>query len=372
MSNCSAIKNAAKSGNGRPEPVRCREVTAPPTGIGRQTSAAEAGALALGRLENQADESEAGTASPAGDFPASRRGVSHGGGLEPRAPVSSRNPRRRWRRIPVEPSPSDGQPSNHAPPPGNLDLDAPIGAHVLGARAERVGIQHSPKRTVAKIPRAGSCGLAWRKIAVRPCDGTRFRLAGGLGRDRPIRGRLGGSAPGFLRAVEAPSQEERHGQPCDSKDHRPSPFVSIRNSPTGKVAHGTLATLTAAGCRTPPPPLAALVGLPPRGGYAGDFPAPEGGYAHLDNWRTREWYPALETAGVATRGRYHLRHTFATAASAGGVSLYELTRVRGTSLREIDRPYGHLAGDSEDSILGRLEARPSRSAIVRTRRRRPP
>jgi len=148
--------------------------------------------------------------------------------------------------------------------------------------------------------------------------------------------------------------------------------VSIRNSPTGKVAHGTLATLTAAGCRTPPPPLAALVGLPPRGGYSGDFPAPEGGYAHLDNWRTREWYPALESAGVAKRGRYHLRHTFATEASAGGVSLYELTRVRGTSLREIDRPYGHLAGDSEDSILGRLEARPSRSAIVRTRRRRPP
>src|SRR3954451_15297080 len=92
-------------------------------------------ALALGGLEDQADESEAGTASPAGDLPAPRRGVSHGGRLEPRAAVSSRNPRRRWRRIPVEPSPSEGQPSNYAPPPGNLEHDAPIGAHVFGARA---------------------------------------------------------------------------------------------------------------------------------------------------------------------------------------------------------------------------------------------
>jgi integrase len=52
------------------------------------------------------------------------------------------------------------------------------------------------------------------------------------------------------------------------------------------------------------------------------FPAPDGGHIDLANWRTREWYPALEAA-------------------------------------VIDRTYGHLARDSESAILARLEARSS-------------
>jgi hypothetical protein len=32
------------------------------------------------------------------------------------------------------------------------------------------------------------------------------------------------------------------------------------------------------------------------------FPAPEGGYINLDNWRTREWNDALDAAGIARRG----------------------------------------------------------------------
>src|SRR5262249_9652012 len=39
---------------------------------------------------------------------------------------------------------------------------------------------------------------------------------------------------------------------------------------------------------------------------------------------------------------YHLRHTFATEAVAAGVSIFELARVMGASVREIDRTYGHL------------------------------
>jgi integrase len=46
------------------------------------------------------------------------------------------------------------------------------------------------------------------------------------------------------------------------------------------------------------------------------FPAPEGGYVNLDNFRARDWYEALDAAGMARRGPYHLRHTFATAALA--------------------------------------------------------
>ena len=61
--------------------------------------------------------------------------------------------------------------------------------------------------------------------------------------------------------------------------------------------------------------------------------------------------------GIARRGPYHLRHTFATEALAAGVSIFELARVMGTSVKMIDRTYGHLARDSEEAIRARLDAR---------------
>lgn len=93
------------------------------------------------------------------------------------------------------------------------------------------------------------------------------------------------------------------------------------------------------------------------------FPAPSGGLLWLDNWRTREWYDALDAAGIARRGPYHLRHTFASEALAAGISIFELSRLMGASVREIDRTYGHLVRDSEDAIRGRLEARADRSGV---------
>lgn len=86
------------------------------------------------------------------------------------------------------------------------------------------------------------------------------------------------------------------------------------------------------------------------------FPAARGGHS-LDTWRTREWYPALDAAGIARRGPYALRHTFATEALAAGVSTFELARVMGTSVAMIDRTYGHLARDSEAAIRARLDTR---------------
>jgi integrase len=65
----------------------------------------------------------------------------------------------------------------------------------------------------------------------------------------------------------------------------------------------------------------------------------------------------LEAAGVEQRGPYALRHTFATEALAAGVSTFELARLMGTSVAMIDRTYGHLARDSHDAILARLDAR---------------
>jgi integrase len=93
------------------------------------------------------------------------------------------------------------------------------------------------------------------------------------------------------------------------------------------------------------------------------FPAPEGGYLNLDNFRNRECCDALDAAGIAKRGPYHLRHTFATEALAAGVSIFELSRLMGASVKTIDKHYGHLARDSEDAIRARLESRSKRSGV---------
>lgn len=87
------------------------------------------------------------------------------------------------------------------------------------------------------------------------------------------------------------------------------------------------------------------------------FPGDKGGHLNLNNWRNRVWYPAIEAAGVDKRGPYHLRHTFATEALASGVSVWQLSRLMGTSVEMIERHYGHMARDSEDVLRALLSAR---------------
>jgi integrase len=87
------------------------------------------------------------------------------------------------------------------------------------------------------------------------------------------------------------------------------------------------------------------------------FPAPEGGLLNLDNFRRREWGPAIEASGVRTPARiYDLRSTFASNALAAGVSVFQLARVMGTSVRMIERHYGALLDGSGAEIAGRLDA----------------
>jgi integrase len=86
------------------------------------------------------------------------------------------------------------------------------------------------------------------------------------------------------------------------------------------------------------------------------------------SWLT-EWYPALDAAGLRRRGPYQLRHTFATEALAAGISIFELARVMGASVKTIDRHHGHLARDSEQAIRARLDARRHALDVERERAR---
>jgi integrase len=87
------------------------------------------------------------------------------------------------------------------------------------------------------------------------------------------------------------------------------------------------------------------------------FPAERGGVLNLDNFRRREWAPAVEAAAIPTPARiYDLRSTFATNAIAAGVDLFVLARVMGTSIEMIERHYGTLLSGAAAEVAGRLAA----------------
>jgi integrase len=106
-----------------------------------------------------------------------------------------------------------------------------------------------------------------------------------------------------------------------------------------------------------PRALAAYEQLPARLDTPRLFPAPHGGLLNLDNFRRREWSPAIEASGLRRPARiYDLRSTFASNALAAGVSAFELARVMGTSIEMIERHYGALLDGSGAAIASRLAA----------------
>jgi integrase len=87
------------------------------------------------------------------------------------------------------------------------------------------------------------------------------------------------------------------------------------------------------------------------------FAAPAGGLLNLDNFRRREWDPAIELANIAKPARiYDLRSTFASNALAAGVTVFELAKIMGSSVRMIERHYGALLDGAGAGISGRLDA----------------
>ena len=73
--------------------------------------------------------------------------------------------------------------------------------------------------------------------------------------------------------------------------------------------------------------------------------------------RRREWAPAIEAAAIRRPARiYDLRSTLASDALAAGVSVFELARIMGTSVRMIERHYGTLLDGAGAGIAGRLDA----------------
>ena len=76
----------------------------------------------------------------------------------------------------------------------------------------------------------------------------------------------------------------------------------------------------------------------------------------LYNFRRSEWRPAVEAAAISEPARiYDLRSTFASNALAANVTVFELAKIMGTSVRMIEKHYGALIGGAHAGIAGRLD-----------------
>lgn len=58
-----------------------------------------------------------------------------------------------------------------------------------------------------------------------------------------------------------------------------------------------------------------------------------------------------------------MRHTYASFALDAGVTIFELARLMGTSVKIIDDTYGHLVHGSFDRVRAALEERAERDGI---------
>jgi integrase len=86
-------------------------------------------------------------------------------------------------------------------------------------------------------------------------------------------------------------------------------------------------------------------------------------FGHSPGTEHRGWTPSLAAAGVKHRRIYDLRHTYATWSLAAGSDIFTLARRMGTSVKMIDRTYGHLVAGAdayERELLDAIDQRPGR------------
>jgi integrase len=85
-------------------------------------------------------------------------------------------------------------------------------------------------------------------------------------------------------------------------------------------------------------------------------PAIRGGYIDIERFRHREWTPALRAAGLEHRRIYDCRHTFATWAIEGGVHLWHLATIMGTSVVQLEDTYARWLKRTDDQIRTAFDA----------------
>jgi integrase len=94
------------------------------------------------------------------------------------------------------------------------------------------------------------------------------------------------------------------------------------------------------------------------------FPAPRGGYIDIEKFRHREWAPALRAAGLAARGPYTMRHTFATwAIEDGRIAPPQLATIMGTSIRELEDTYFRWLTRTDEQLRAALDEYDRREAV---------
>jgi integrase len=116
---------------------------------------------------------------------------------------------------------------------------------------------------------------------------------------------------------------------------------------------------------------ASLATLPPRLDTPLLFPSRcNPGHLDLASWRRRHWNPAVQAAGLEHRSPYSLRHTYASFAIASGVHVFELARIMGTSVEQIDATYGHMLPDTlartRSALDGFVAVQPRDQLVTKT------